>query len=219
MTTAFLTKEVQRLIAEGQQVAATKFDAGMRGVTYLGGRPAGVELQAFSRWQAGCKNLMRLLADCAEPWNDAFDGNNSASNGSRMLGTLEAIDHAISGGLLLSVEDIVRAESFNSLLDQADFLDAQGFFLAAGVLARAVLEEHLRAWAANSSLPISKSKPTLNDFKDALYKDKKFSLSVAKHIEAMAAVGNDAAHNKPELTKDAVTRMLRDVREFIGKYP
>jgi hypothetical protein len=162
---------------------------------------------------------MRLLADCAEPWNDAFDGNNSASNGSRMLGTLEAIDHAISGGLLLSVEDIVRAESFNSLLDQADFLDAQGFFLAAGVLARAVLEEHLRAWAANSSLPISKSKPTLNDFKDALYKDKKFSLSVAKHIEAMAAVGNDAAHNKPELTKDAVTRMLRDVREFIGKYP
>ncbi len=209
MTTAFLTKEVQRLIAEGQQVVATKFDAGMQGVTYMGGRPAGVELQVFSRWQAGRKNLMRLLADCAEPWKDAFDGNNSASNATRMLGTLEAIQHAISGGLLLSVEDIVRAESFNSVLDQADFLHTQGFFLAAGVLARAVLEEHLRAWGANCSLPISKPKPSLNDFKDALYKDKKFSLSVAKHIEAMAAVGNDAAHNKPELTKEAVTRMLR----------
>ena len=219
MTTAFLTKEVQRLIAEGEQVAATKFDAGAPGIRYLGGRPSGVELQAFSRWQAGCKNLMRLLGDCAEPWNKTFDGNNAASTATRMLGTLEAIEHAISGGLLLSVEDIVRAESFNSLLDQADFLRAQGFFLAAGVVARAVLEEHLRAWAANSSLPISKPKATLNNFKDALYKDKKFSLSVAKHIEAMAAVGNDAAHNKPELTKDAVTRMLRDVREFIGKYP
>ena len=124
MTTEFLITEVQRLIAEGQQVAATKFDAGMRGVRYLGGRPAGVELQAFSRWQAGCKNLMRLLGDCAEPWNDAFDGNNSASNATRMLGTLEAIERGISGGLLLSVEDIVRAESFNSLLDQADFLHA-----------------------------------------------------------------------------------------------
>jgi hypothetical protein len=218
MTTAFLTKEVQRLIAEGQQVAAIKVE-GIPESRYRRAPPPVVELQAFSRWQAGCKNLMRLLADCAEPWNDAFDGDNSASNATRMLGTLEAIEHAISGGLLLSVEDIVRAESFNSLLDQADFLHAQGFVLAAGVLARAVLEEHLRAWAANSSLSIPKPKSTLNDFKDALYKDKKVSLSVAKHIEAMAAVGNDAAHNKPELTKEAVTRMLRDVREFIGKYP
>jgi hypothetical protein len=219
MTTEFLIKEVQRLIAEGQQVTGTKFDAGMGGVTYMGGRPTGVDLQSFSRWQAGCKNLMRLLADCAEPWKKTFDGNNSASNATRMLGTLEAIEHAISGGLLLSVEDIVRAESFNSLLDQANFLHQQRFFLAAGVLARAVLEEHLRAWAANSSVPISKPKPTLSDFKDALYKDKKFSLSVLKHIEAMAAVGNDAAHNKPELTNEAVTRMLRDVREFIAKHP
>jgi hypothetical protein len=190
MTTAFLTKEVQRLIAEGEQVAATKFDAGIPGARYRGERPSRLELRAFSRWQAGCKNLMRLLAAYAEPWKNVFDGDNSASHAIRMLGTLEAIQHAISGGLLLSVEDIVRAESFNSVLDQADFLHAQGFFLAAGVLARAVLEEHLRAWAASYSLPISKPKPTLNDLKDALYKDKKFSLSVAKHIEAMAAVGN-----------------------------
>jgi hypothetical protein len=204
VTTEFLTTEVRRLIAEGQQVTGTKFDAGMRGVTYLGGRPSGVELQAFSRWQAGCKNLMRILADCAEPWKDTFDGNNSASNATRMLGTLEAIEHAITGGLLVSVEDLVRAESFNSLLDQADFLRDQGFILAAAVLARAVLEEHLRTWATNSSLPITKPKPTLNDFKEALYKDKKLSLSVSKHIDAMAATGNDAAHNKPELTKDAV---------------
>jgi hypothetical protein len=219
MTTAFLTEEVQRLIDEAHQVLTTKSDIGIPGARYRGERPACVELDAFSRWQASCKNLMRLLADYAEPWKDVFDGNNSASNATRMLGTLEAIQQAITGGLLITVEDMVRAESFNSVLDQADFLYAQGFFLPAGVLARAILEEHLRAWAANCSFPISKPKPTLNDFKDALYKDKKLSLSVAKHIEAMAAVGNDAAHNKPELTKDAVTRMLRDVREFIGKYP
>jgi hypothetical protein len=143
---------------------------------------------------------MRLLGDCAKPWKDTFDGINSVSNVAKMLGTLEGIEQAISGGLLLNVEDMVRAESFNSLLDQAGFLHQQGFFLAAGVLARAVLEEHLRAWAA----------------KAALYKANKFPLSVLKHIEAMAAVGNDAAHNKPELTSEAVTRMLRDVREFIA---
>jgi hypothetical protein len=218
MTSEFLTKEVQRLIAEGHQVTATVFDAGKRGVTYMGGRPTGVDLQRFSRWQAGCKNLMRLLGACAESWKETFDGNNSEANATRMLGTLEAIEHAISNGLLVNVEDIVRAESFNNLLDQADFLYQQGFFLAAGVLARAVLEEHLRSWATSSSLSLSKPKPAL-DFKDALYKAQKFSMSVLKHIEAMAAVGNDGAHNKPELTSDAVARMLRDVHEFIGKYP
>jgi hypothetical protein len=219
MTKDLLTREVQRLIAEGQKVVGTKFDAGMRGVNYLSGRPVAVDLQAFSRWQAGCKNLMRLLGDCAETWKKTFEGANTIVNATRMLGTLEAIEHSISEGLLLNVEDMVRAESFNNLLDQADFLQEQGFFIAAGVLGRAVLEEHLRAWTGISSLSISKPKPTLNDFKDALYKNKKFSLSVHKHIEAMAAIGNDAAHNKPELTKDAVSRVLRDVREFIGKYP
>ena len=140
-------------------------------------------------------------------------------NAIRMLGTLEAIAQAISSGLLITVQDIVRAESFNNLLDQADFLHENGYVLAAGVLARAVLEEHLRTWCERSSLPTSKAKPTLSDFKDALYKDKKFSVSVLKHVEAMAAIGNDAAHNKPELATESVTRVLRDIREFIGKYP
>jgi hypothetical protein len=219
MTTEFLIKEVQRLIAEGQQVTSTKFDAGMGGVKYMGSRPTGVELYAFSRWQAGCKNLLRLLGEYADPWKKTFDGNNAAANATRMLATLEAIEHAISSGLLVSVEDMVRAESFNGLLDQADFLHQQNFFVAGGVLGRAVLEEHLRSWVANAAIAISKVKPTLNDFKDALYKDKKFTVSVLKHIEAMAAVGNDAAHNKPELTSADVTRMLRDVREFIAKHP
>src|SRR5262245_7294460 len=116
MTPEFLAKEVQRLITEGQQVADTKFDAGKRGVHYLGARPTGVDLRAFSRWQAGCKNLMRLLADCAEPWKETFNGHNSASTVTQMLGTLEAIQHAISEGLLIHMQDLVRAESFISLL-------------------------------------------------------------------------------------------------------
>lgn len=137
-----------------------------------------------------------------------------------MLGTVEAIEQLVTEGLLVEIEDMVRAESFTSLLDQAEFLEDKGYFLAAGTLGRAVLEEHLRSWIQNLALPLlKKSRPTLNDYKDALYKAKAFTLTVMKHIESMAAVGNDAAHNKPVLDADAVKRLLRDVREFIAKHP
>ncbi len=219
MTKGLLLKTIRCLIEEGQQVASTKFDAGRGGVQYHGGRPTGVDPRAFAKWQAGCNNLMRLLGDLSAPWKNVFSGNNSHAYTTIMLGTLEAIEQVVNDGLLISIEDMVRADSFSSLLEQADFLDRQGYFLAAGVLGRAVLEEHLRKWASSLPAPIPKSHPTINDFKDALYKDKKITNAVMQHIGAMAAVGNDAAHNKPELTKDSVSGMLRDVREFIGKYP
>ncbi len=217
MTRELLTKEVQRLIAEGRAVIATEMNAGRTGHFHMGRTATTVGLLEFKRWQAGCKNLVRILGKCAKPWKATFDGKNYTYVATSMLGTLEAIEQSILMGLLLDVEDLVRAESFNSLLDQGDFLFEKDYFLAAGVLGRAVLEEHLRSWVAASSIVIGKPKPTLNDFKDALYKNGKFSVTVLQHIASMAAIGNDAAHNKPGLAKDEVKRLLRDVREFLIK--
>ena len=45
------------------------------------------------------------------------------------------------------------------------------------------------------------------------------NIIVPKHIEAMIAVGNNAAHNKPDLDRPSVDRLLRDLREFLGKHP
>jgi hypothetical protein len=39
-----------------------------------------------------------------------------------------------------------------------------------------------------------------------------------RHIESLASVGNDAAHNKPTLTESDVKRLLRDVRDMLVKY-
>jgi hypothetical protein len=38
------------------------------------------------------------------------------------------------------------------------------------------------------------------------------------HVTAMAAVGNDAAHNSPTLRREDVDRFLRDVREFLVRH-
>ena len=59
----------------------------------------------------------------------------------------------------------MRAEAFESLLEQADYLLSEGYFLAAGVLGRAVLEEHLRKWCDLKAYSPAKQRPTINDFK------------------------------------------------------
>ena len=136
-----------------------------------------------------------------------------------MLGTLEAISDSIQGGLLVSVENLVLAEAFDSLVSQADYLLAEGYVLASGVLGRAVLEEHLRKWCELKSCLPTKINSTISDFKDSLYKAKHISVTQMKHIESLAAIGNDAAHNRSSLSAIDVERLLRDVRDVIVKHP
>jgi hypothetical protein len=220
MTTHTIQDAVVRLIEEGRGVLSTEFDAGSPEVHYSGGRPRGVKIEPFAKWRAGCANLVRLLGIAADAWKNDFDEIiNSHSNAERMIGTLGAIADALKYGLLTSVEDIVRAEAFDSLLSQADYLLSEGYFLAAGVLGRAVLEEHLRKWCDLKSCAPAKPKPTLNDFKDCLYKAKEINVTQMKHLESLGAVGNDAAHNVPSLKVSDVERLLRDVRDVLLRHP
>jgi hypothetical protein len=188
-------------------------------VSYID-RPRGVELQGFAKLRAGCANLLRMLGPAGDPWKELLaDASNTPFAVKRILGTLEAIGEAVQNGLLVKVEDLVRAEAFDNLLTQADYLLSETYFLAAGVLGRAVLEEHLRKWCDQKSCAPTKPKPTISDFKDTLYKAKEINVTQMKHIESLAAVGNDAAHNIPSLITSDVERLLRDVREILIKHP
>lgn len=208
-----IAETVNRLITEGQKVLGTKFTAGQFG-DYQG-----VDLKAFAKWQAGCANLIRVLGAIAEPWKGIFSLlDNRVTIAIGMMGALEAIQEAAQHGLLVKVEDLTRAEAFEGLLEQAEYLDGEGYFLAAGVLGRAVLESHLRKWCEVTKCLPSKPKPTINDFNASLYRDKHINKMEMKHIEAMATIGNSAAHNDPMLTKEDAERLLRDVRDLLIKH-
>jgi len=218
MDSDLLLDTLRALIEEGESVVATEFDAGHPGIGYIGGRPRGVDLRPFAKWAAGCANLVRLLGEAGEPWRTALvEKTNSLQNAEKMLGTLLGIEAAVQGGLLVKIEDLVRADAFDSLLEQAEYLSSEGYSLAAGVLGRAVLEEHLRSWCHRANCVPTKDRPTLNDFTSELYRAKVINKIVMKQVEAMAAIGNDAAHGKP-VTADEVDRLLRDVREFLAKH-
>lgn len=208
-----LPRTVIRLIEEGDAVLATsKQSQRDRDI---------VDSKMFAKWLAGCRGLMQLLGNYAPAWDECFEQSAEfyyIQRAETMHSTLQAIQESVEEGLLIQLEDIVSAEIFNSLLEQAEYLLSEGYFLPAGVLGRAVLEEHLRNWCDHAECSPGNKRPTLNDYNMKLYTEKHYNTSIMKHVDSMAAVGNDAAHNNEELEKTDVERLLRDVREFLAKH-
>lgn len=175
-----------------------------------------------TRWLTKCANLSRLLGRFADPWMHDLTCNrsNSLSEVEGLLATLHGIADLVDDGLLIPLEDLVFAEAFANLLEQADYLFSEGveYTLAAGVLGRAVLEEHLRRMCEREGCTPTKNHPTINDYNVELYKANILDKAQMQQVTWLATVGNDAAHAKEALRRDDVGRLLRDVREFIAKH-
>ncbi|MEX2287717.1 MAG: hypothetical protein WD648_11550 [Planctomycetaceae bacterium] len=214
-----LADTVQRLIDEGDGVRKSRRQGGSDECD-----PA-----LFVKWLGSCLNLLRLLGNLGNPFREPFDWSvydASVYRAKMMYSYLGSIRDELKHGTLVSIEQFVRAATFDSLLEQAEYVLSEGYFIPAGVLARAVLEEHLRNWcdAAHCTPVKPKSrKPTLNDYNDALRAANKYNPSVQKHVLAMSGFGNDAAHYDPKvepgLQESDVEWLLREVREFMVKHP
>jgi hypothetical protein len=207
---------VEQLIAEGEKVKATERKAKTSSITVT----SFVDPEAIAKWAAGCRNFMNILGKRADAWKEVFQKDDSHFlHAKKMMGTLMAVKEAIDQDFLVTIDELVMSEAFADLLEQAEYLLSGNYFLAAGVLGRAVLEERLRKWCDNAGCVPTKPKPTLNDFKMELQKASQLTKIEASHVDAMAAIGNTAAHNKPGLTKMDVERLVRDVREFLLRHP
>lgn len=135
------------------------------------------------------------------------------------MGSLESLKHAIQNDLLTRVEDLVSADAFGSLLEQADELISKGFVVAAGVLGRAVLEEHLRKLCNHHGCLPATNRPTINDLNQSLYKTGQIDKLGMQTVTAMATIGNDCAHNTTHHTSQDVGKFLNDVRDFMVRHP
>jgi hypothetical protein len=149
----------------------------------------------------------------------AKDGRNIRDVALSHLGTMESLLEAIEGGLLRRVEDLITADAFGELLEQADELLGKGYALAAGVLGRAVLEEHLRK-LCNRHNCLPAGRPTINDLNASLYKSGRVDKLTMQQVTAFATAGNHCAHNnEPPLPATDVRRFLDDVRDFLLRHP
>lgn len=200
------------LIEEAKVVVQSKFDTGVVGA------PTFVDVQELHKWWGKVKSFGHQLGAAAKPWQEIFSTEpkrNTLTFAKMVLGTLEAIRHELENDHLETITQLVKAETLADFLDQAENLFESGYHLAAGVIGRAILEEHLRTTCDSLNCNPSKKRPTISDFNQALYGIKHYSKIKMKQIDALTAIGNDAAHINPDLDSADVRKMLADLPELI----
>jgi hypothetical protein len=206
---------LDKLIAEGEAVLESKYTAATSSISHENFVP----VEPFRRWIGNCRVLQTTLGRALEPWKKDLLGDvrNKAVTVMSLLGTLRSIKDAITGGHLISFADLVVAEAFVSLIDQAEYLLSKGYWLAAGVLGRAVLEEELRGLAQRAGSLPERERPTLNDLNSALYKNEIYDKLEFKLIDALAAIGNECAHNTSSASADRVAHLLEQLTALLPR--
>jgi len=207
---AILLKAIDRLIDDGEtleRIERAELDTCSSGF-----------LTGFHALIAGYDHILSMLGRHAEMFR-RYSEDRDRYMFQSAIGGLRALRNAVEDDLLIQVESLAIAEAFDDLLEQADHFFANGYLLAAGVLGRAVLEEHLRKLCDAKKCTPQKPRLTLSDFYDALDKANEITKIERKQIESLAAIGNHAAHNKPGFKSEDVERLLRDVRGFLALHP
>jgi hypothetical protein len=206
-------------IKEGESLIQTQWADQYLGDFVIANPTTYVDLEGFKKWKSDCNVLISLLGDLADPWEGIFKGEkgNTLINTKSMIGGLKSVKETIDKGYLLKIEDLIFAEAFSNLVDQAEYLFEQNFILAAGVIGRAVLEEKLRNLCDAQGIQIQKQRPTLSDFNNELYKSKFYDKVEFKSIDFLSSIGNNAAHNQP-IKKEEIKKLIDGVKDILLRF-
>jgi hypothetical protein len=129
----------------------------------------------------------------------------------RVRAVFEAAQEDFGNGYVASVHDLVRAEVFDSELEQAAELLKSGYDLPAAVIAGVVLETAIRELCAKNQIPHGK----LDKMNADLAKAGIYNTVVQKRITHLAAIRNSAAHgNVNEFKTYDVQAMISEI-EFL----
>ncbi|MBK7243522.1 MAG: DUF4145 domain-containing protein [Saprospiraceae bacterium] len=219
MNLDLVNKLCEKCISEGESLLGTAWSKDNMGGMPILNPTSYVDLEGFKKWKSNCNVLLNLLGDLSKPWDDEIGGvqGNTLVKAKNILGALKSMKETIDNGYLIRIEDLIFAEAFSNLIEQAEYLYSNGYFLASGVLGRAVLEEKLRNLCDSNNLFFSKNRPTLNDFNTELFKSKIYDKIEFKSIDHLISIGNSAAHNKP-INKEDVKKLIDGVIEILKKF-
>ncbi len=180
-----------------------------------------IDSNALLNWKTKAKSL--LIKVCGEDSqhfkqfeeSESSTFSTSLDNLRRMMAVFAAAREDFEGGYLTSSYDLVRADVFESELEQASELLKSEYALAAAVIAGVVLETTIRELCTRNQIPHGK----LDRMNADLAKAGVYNSIMQKRITHLAAVRNSAAHgNETEFKTYDVKAMIDEIEQFLATH-
>ena len=115
---------------------------------------------------------------------------------------------------LFDIQQIVRADLFDSELDAGKELLKNGFLRGAGAMAGVVLEKHLEQVCVTHNIRVKSKHPTIMTYNDALKNSNVIDTPTWRFVQRLGDLRNLCDHNRDrEPTKKEVNELI----EGIGK--
>lgn len=127
---------------------------------------------------------------------------------------LEAVQARFESSLF-DIQQLVRADLFDSELDAARELSKSGFHRAAGAVAGVVLEKHLGQVVVNHSIATKKQHPTISDFNDLLKSGGVLDVPAWRNVQRLGDLRNLCDHSKHrDPTKEEIAELIDGVEKL-----
>ena len=171
------------------------------------------------------QTLLDLSPRGSEYWNYAvsFSSPFNFDSVGKLFGTLKSLREDYANDFLSDFNEMVDAELFSDILEQAESLLSQGYFRASAVVAGVALESHLRKLAEKNSILITTDVGKYikaDSLNGALLKNNIFDKTMHKSVTSWLGLRNDAAHpDSKEINDGLIEPMIAGIRVFIQKYP
>jgi hypothetical protein len=144
--------------------------------------------------------------------------------GDVVIGVFQAAANILRSDRLGSLLDVIRVETENDLLDQAESLLKANHKAAAAVIAGGALEVHLRSLCSKFGLKVP-GDGSISKYDGAIAKARNdgvvtvYSATDSKLVGGWGGMRNDAAHDPGAFSssKEDVRRMVEGVRDFIPR--
>lgn len=176
----------------------------------------------YTQWATSSLNLLDKLSVSTNRFVREFEKYSVVQGGNLNvglpLGVLRSAREEYVRGLAVDYQLGVSAAVFGDIVAEAGYLLEKGYLRASAILARAGLEEALRARARAIPMEIS-SRIKLSELLTKLKQQGILTEFDERRIDAHARIGNAAAHGDEFLyAKDDVEKLIREAEDSVARY-
>ena len=171
------------------------------------------------------QTLLDMSPHGSEYWNYAvsFSSPFNFDSVAKLYGALKSLREEYANDFLGGFNEMLDAEIFTDILEQAEYLLSQDYVIASAVIAGVALESHLIKLAEKNLIAITKDDGgyiNAEFLNGELRKKEIIDKTINKSITGWLGLRNDAAHPGTKKQNDGLIEpMIAGIKIFIQQYP